>query len=209
MTGSGTKRYQIGRDEANDIVIQHASVSRLHALLDDLGGGQYLLTDMTSTYGSGIQRNGNWVQIEKAVIGAHDQIRLGDEVISVAELLRLAGAAGDLPPAGRATTILSPQRRRTPMLAAAVAVLALVGSGIWWVVQDGKNTPEEAFVAECVASGYQTKTCRCRARVLNARLNDRELKTYAAHMSDRLSMPVTLIAKVLPATGSLRACGGR
>ncbi len=209
MTGSGTKRYQIGRDESNDIVIRHASVSRLHALLDDLGGGQYLLTDMSSTFGSGIERNGNWVQVEKAVVGAQDRLRLGDEIMAVADLLRLAIAPGEYPPQGRATTILSRQRPGRVLAAAGIVALTLAAGGVWWMSGDGKNATEEAFVAGCIASGYQTTTCRCRVKVLHVRLNERELKTYAAHMGDRLSMLVTLIAKILPATGSLRACGRR
>ena len=211
MTGSGTKRYQIGRDEGNDIVIRHASVSRLHALLDELGGNQYLLTDMSSTFGSGIERNGNWVQIQKAVVAHHDQVRLGDEVVTVAGLLSLAGAAEAPPPTGRATTIMARSRRRSPLgaMAAVAVVLALVAGGLWWLTRGESSTPQQAFVAECIANGHKTTTCRCHAKVLGARLTDRELKTYTAHMRDRLSMPVTLIAKVLPASGSLRACDRR
>ena len=83
MSAAAAKRYQIGRDETNDVVIDHPSVSRLHALLDDLGDDQFLLTDMNSTYGCGVVRNGNWVQVQKAVVTATDQIRLGDEVAQV------------------------------------------------------------------------------------------------------------------------------
>jgi hypothetical protein len=211
MTGSGTKRYQIGRDEGNDIVIPHASVSRLHALLDELGGNQYLLTDMNSTFGSGIERNGNWVQIQKAVVAQNDQIRLGDEVVIVAELLSLAGAAEMPAPSRRATTIMARSGQRSPLVAmtSVAVVLALVAGGVWWLTRGKSSTPQEAFVAKCVASGYKTTTCRCHVKVLDARLTGRELTTYAAHMRDRLNMPVTLIAKVLPASGSLRACDRR
>ena len=211
MTGSGTRRYQIGRDESNDIVIRHASVSRVHAILDELGGGQYLLTDLSSTYGSGIEQDGNWMQVQKAVVVKDDRVRLGDEVMPVARLLGLADTAQPPRESGRSTTILAPAGRRGPMpvLAGVAALFLLVAAGAWFILGGDKANPRETIVALCVAGGHKTSTCRCRAKVLDARLTERELKTYAAHMRDRQAMPVGLIAKVMPASGSLRACSRR
>lgn len=207
MTATGTRRYQIGRDETNDIVIRHASVSRVHAILDELGGGQYLLTDLNSTYGSGIEQDGNWMQVQKAVVAKDDQVRLGDETVAVAKLLALTGTETPGAEAGRAKTVHASVRRRGPMplLAGVAAAFLLLAVGAWFLL-DSKSSPQETIVALCVAGGSKTSTCRCRARVLDARLTERELKTYAAHMRDRMAMPVQLIAKVIPASGSLRAC---
>lgn len=215
------RRYQIGRGEANDAVINHPSVSRVHAVLDDLGDGQFLLTDMNSTYGTGIDRTGNWIQVQKAVVTQQDSLRFGDVVMAVQSVLSSAAAAetgrsrrptaGAAAPAGRlpraATTLVPAPRRRFPVVAAGVALgILLIAGGLVVFLTGGNRTSSGDYVAECVATGQLPETCQCHARVLVARLTDSEMRTYTSHLRNQLNMPPPLIAKVAPVFPSIRAC---
>ncbi len=66
--------YRIGRDSGNDIVIDHAAVSRRHALLERQGS-HWLLSDLAST-------NGLWWQgrrVQKLLLRDGDRIRFGPD----------------------------------------------------------------------------------------------------------------------------------
>jgi len=52
--------YSIGRDEANDIVIEDLSVSRRHARIEELGDGQYVVIDLGSANGCYVEQSADW-----------------------------------------------------------------------------------------------------------------------------------------------------
>lgn len=206
------KRYQIGRDDENEIVIRHPSVSRVHALLDDLGDGQLLLTDLDSTYGTGVERNGNWIQVQKAVVARDERVRFGDEVRGVAALIQSADRTDRTLPRPAATTLLMPvqrSRRSIGIAAGFGALLAVAGMAVWFGFGAAHSSTRQAYVAECVAQGYKPTACECHANVLHTRLNDSEFRLYTTHLRDRSAPPAQIIRKVLPVFTSLDACNKR
>lgn len=83
----------IGRDAANDIVLDSPSVSNRHGRIT-LRGGQATIEDLTSTNGIAINRPAN--QIQKAPLLAGDVIYFGSLAVPAAQLLRAAAAkSGD------------------------------------------------------------------------------------------------------------------
>ena len=52
--------YRVGRDQTNDIVIEHGSVSRHHCELSLLDDGAVLLVDLDSMNGTAVRQSGQW-----------------------------------------------------------------------------------------------------------------------------------------------------
>ena len=121
-----TPELLIGRDPTADLSLQDAArVSRRHAVVQRHGDG-HTLTDLGSSNGTSV----NGIALTQMVmLTAGDTITLADEVILVYEV-------------GEA-----PRGLRVPALAAAaLAVIALVGGGAWWLTRDtGPELPEEAL----------------------------------------------------------------
>jgi pSer/pThr/pTyr-binding forkhead associated (FHA) protein len=93
------KRYTIGRERDNDIVITDPSVSRRHAELVDSGGGSYRLVDLASSNGTWSMGDDGWARVTTAELDADALVRIGDHFTSVTALLTAAGAP---PPPSRA-----------------------------------------------------------------------------------------------------------
>lgn len=87
-TGTRTLRsYSVGRDAAADIPIADTSVSRLHAVLGDLGEGRLSVTDRGSSNGTFVVRGGVARAIQSEQVSAADTLRFGSVEIAVADLL--------------------------------------------------------------------------------------------------------------------------
>jgi S1-C subfamily serine protease len=138
-------RFLVGRDEACDLVLPDAKVSRQHAALEPERDGAVRLRDLGS-------RNGTFVngqRVETAPLRGQEQIQLGDTVLA-SSLEQPAGASTVFgsPTLG---AILRPQsesavhrllvarsaRRATILGAAAIAVAVAAGavvaaSLVWW-----------------------------------------------------------------------------
>jgi ABC transport system ATP-binding/permease protein len=71
-----SQRQVIGRGEECDISVNHPSVSRVHAEVQNLGDGRYELVDRESA--NGIRVNG--VELPRGLLDARDMIELGDVV---------------------------------------------------------------------------------------------------------------------------------
>jgi ABC transport system ATP-binding/permease protein len=69
-------RQVIGRGEECDISVNHPSVSRVHAEVQNLGDGRYELVDRESA--NGIRVNG--VELPRGILDARDMVELGDVV---------------------------------------------------------------------------------------------------------------------------------
>jgi len=67
-------RLSIGRDEHNDIDVNHASVSRFHASLSHAGNHRWTVSDSGST--NGVHLNG--LECASGVIGPGDALEVGD-----------------------------------------------------------------------------------------------------------------------------------
>lgn len=89
----------IGRRKDCDIVLPVDTVSRLHARLQVLGEGRFLIEDCDSTSGTFVQDEKNWRKVRRAKVSADDRVRLGDMQLSVGDLIAKAGrpvSAGDV-----------------------------------------------------------------------------------------------------------------
>lgn len=99
--------YTVGRDPSAAIVLQHETVSRRHAELIPVSGGQVFVTDCASTGGTFVDEGGRWQRVSQGFVSAGARLRFGDVEVGVQSLLadiaRLpaaaqAGAAADPPP---------------------------------------------------------------------------------------------------------------
>lgn len=86
------KRYSIGRDESNDIVLSDPSVSRQHAEIVDPGDGAYQLVDSGSRNGTWSMGDDGWKRVTTAELEADALVRIGDHFTSITALLTAAGA---------------------------------------------------------------------------------------------------------------------
>ncbi len=115
MTG-----MQVGRSKAASIVLEDKSVSRVHAELVRIEDGRYRVIDRQSTYGTFVQRAGEWKRIESATVALDDPIMLGRLETTVRMLLdRLGRSTLHAPPPGKMTEY-STVRRLAAILAADV-----------------------------------------------------------------------------------------
>jgi pSer/pThr/pTyr-binding forkhead associated (FHA) protein len=67
----------IGRGEECDLVVNHPSVSRVHAEIHSLGDGRYEILDRDSA--NGVRING--VELQRSLLDARDSIELGDVLL--------------------------------------------------------------------------------------------------------------------------------
>ena len=91
--------YTIGRDPTASVVLSHDTVSRVHAELIPVTGGQVYVTDCASTGGTFIDEGGQWQKITQAFVDAGSRVRFGKLEVGVEQLLadiaRLSAAGGE------------------------------------------------------------------------------------------------------------------
>jgi hypothetical protein len=104
--------YRVGRDQTNDIVIEHGSVSRHHCELRLQDDGAVLIVDLNSMNGTAVRQNGAWEHIEKASVERDERILLGEIVTTVAALLMRAPKAS--PRAAAAAQAPAPRKIPLP-----------------------------------------------------------------------------------------------
>ena len=82
----------IGRSAHADVVIPDPSVSAFHAEVVATEDGRFYLTDRASDQGTYHRRSDadSWASVRQAFVERSDQLRLGDYVCHVADLLDLA-----------------------------------------------------------------------------------------------------------------------
>jgi len=104
------RSYSVGRDAAADIPIADTSVSRLHAVIGDAGGGRLSITDRGSSNGTFVVRDGVARGIQSEQVGEADTVRFGTVEIAVADLLSIlrtkAGAAPVAAPLARSVRLV-------------------------------------------------------------------------------------------------------
>ena len=97
MYHSGVKKndsIRIGRSGDCGIRLEHDSVSRWHATAKVTDEGYIAVHDEGSSNGSFLHRNGRWVRIRRAILGAQDRIRFGEKEVPLDELVRQFGSHG-------------------------------------------------------------------------------------------------------------------
>ena len=91
--------YTVGRDPTASVVLPHDTVSRVHAELIPVTGGQVYVTDCASTGGTFIDEGDRWQKITQAFVEAGGRVRFGKLEVSIDQLLadiaRLSAAGGE------------------------------------------------------------------------------------------------------------------
>jgi pSer/pThr/pTyr-binding forkhead associated (FHA) protein len=94
MYHSGVKQQDkriIGRGADCDMVLDHPSVSRLHATVQATPEGYLAVADADSSNGTFLHRNGRWIRIRKVILGTEDRVRFGEHEVKVRGLVELFG----------------------------------------------------------------------------------------------------------------------
>jgi len=94
MYHSGVKQQDkriIGRAEDCDMVLDHPSVSRMHATVQATPEGYLAVVDADSSNGTFLHRNGRWIRIRKVILGTQDRVRFGEHEVPVGQLVELLG----------------------------------------------------------------------------------------------------------------------
>ncbi len=81
----------IGRASECDLVLEHDSVSRLHADIEVTQEGYLAVQDAHSSNGTFLHRNGRWIRTRKVILGNQDRIRFGDHEVTMDQLVSLFG----------------------------------------------------------------------------------------------------------------------
>jgi len=81
----------IGRSGQCDLVLDHDSVSRMHARIEVTEEGYLAIKDQHSSNGTHLYRNGQWIRSLKVILGTQDRIRFGDCEVPLDDLVSLFG----------------------------------------------------------------------------------------------------------------------
>src|SRR5262249_21635183 len=119
--------YRVGRDQTNDIVIEHGSVSRHHCELRLHDDGTVLIVDLNSMNGTAVRQNSGWEQIDKATVERDERVLLGEIVTTVAALLMRAPKTSERPAASASEPAPVPRRIPKPTAPAKPETSSLVG----------------------------------------------------------------------------------
>lgn len=90
-SGMKTNGKTIGRGSECDLVLDHKSVSRLHANIEVTGEGYLAVHDAHSSNGTFLHRNGRWIRTRKVILGTQDRIRFGEHEVRLDQLIELFG----------------------------------------------------------------------------------------------------------------------
>ena len=88
------KAKTIGRSAECGIVLDHESVSRVHAQVQVTDEGYLAVQDVNSRNGTFLNRNNRWIQVRKVILGTQDRIRFGEKEVPLEGLVEAFG--GDL-----------------------------------------------------------------------------------------------------------------
>ncbi len=88
---TGTEIKTCGRDPACDLVLDHATLSRLHARLEVAGDGLVTIHDTGSSNGTYLNRNERWIRVKKITLCIGDRIRFGDVEVPLETLTAIFG----------------------------------------------------------------------------------------------------------------------
>jgi pSer/pThr/pTyr-binding forkhead associated (FHA) protein len=94
MYHSGVKQQDkriIGRAADCDMVLDHHSVSRVHASVQVTPEGYLAVVDADSSNGTRLHRNGRWIRVRKVILGTEDRVRFGEQEVPVRQLVDLFG----------------------------------------------------------------------------------------------------------------------
>ncbi len=80
-----------GRATSCDLVVEHQSVSGIHALIQLADDGLVYVQDHGSKKGTFLNRNDSWIRVRKVTLCIGDRIRLADTELPLEQLLAVFG----------------------------------------------------------------------------------------------------------------------
>jgi len=83
--------YSIGRARESALELPEMTASRRHAELVDNGDGSFTVRDLGSSYGTFVNRNGEWEQIDEVTATDNIALRFGGMETSLGHLLSVTG----------------------------------------------------------------------------------------------------------------------
>ena len=87
----GVNIKSCGRDAGCDMVVEHPTVSRLHAHIELAGDGLLSLQDAGSNNGMFLKRNDSWIRARRVTLCIGDRIRFGDIEVPLERLTAVFG----------------------------------------------------------------------------------------------------------------------
>ena len=84
----------IGRAPECQVVLDHDSVSRVHATVRLTPEGYLEVQDSDSRNGTFLCRNDRWIRVRKVILGTQDRIRFGERELELDRLLDSFGRDG-------------------------------------------------------------------------------------------------------------------
>ena len=90
------KPRQIGRDPACELVLDAPGISRLHATLRRDAEHHLWLEDAGSANGTHLNRNRQWLRVERATLCVGDRVRFGEVEVPLDRLAALFGGDGEV-----------------------------------------------------------------------------------------------------------------
>jgi len=85
------KSKTCGRETSCALVLEHSTVSRLHARIELADDGLVCVQDADSQNGTFLKRNEHWIRIRKVTLCIGDRIRFGDIEVSLDRLIAVFG----------------------------------------------------------------------------------------------------------------------
>ena len=81
-----------GSESSNELVLEHPSVSPLHARIELNDDGRVCLNDAGSDNGSYLNRKDTWIRIMRVTLCIGDRIRIGDVEVPLERLIAVFGS---------------------------------------------------------------------------------------------------------------------
>jgi len=80
-----------GREPSCDLVLEHSTLSRLHARIELSDDGLVSINDSGSSNGTFLNRNDRWIRARKVTLSIGDRIRFGDIEVPLEHLTAVFG----------------------------------------------------------------------------------------------------------------------
>jgi pSer/pThr/pTyr-binding forkhead associated (FHA) protein len=84
-----------GREPSCALVLDHPTISRLHAHIELASDGLVSVRDAASQNGTFLHRNDRWIRVRKSTLCIGDRIRFGDVEVSLERLTAIFGPGSD------------------------------------------------------------------------------------------------------------------
>lgn len=88
---NGVEVRLCGREPSCDLVLEHSTLSRLHARIELADDGLVSIHDAGSSNGTYLNRNDSWIRVRRVILCIGDRIRFGDIEVTLDTLTAVFG----------------------------------------------------------------------------------------------------------------------